>query len=60
MNRTRKLLALRAIALAAPATLAACGDDEGGDEDPAELLRTGRGLKDRASAQIEVEPDPAA
>ena len=40
MNRTRKLLALGAIALAAPATLAACGDDEGGDEDPAELLRT--------------------
>ena len=40
MNRTRKLLALCALALAAPVGIAACGDDDdGGDEDPAELLR---------------------
>lgn len=39
MNRTRKLLAACAVALAAPALIAGCGDD-GGDEDPAELLRT--------------------
>ena len=39
MNRTRKLLAACAVALAAPALVAGCGDD-GGDEDPAELLRT--------------------
>ena len=39
MNRTRKLLAACAVALAAPGLVAGCGDD-GGDEDPAELLRT--------------------
>jgi hypothetical protein len=39
LNRTRKLLAACAVALAAPALIAGCGDD-GGDEDPAELLRT--------------------
>ena len=39
MNRTRKLRAACAVALAAPALIAGCGDD-GGDEDPAELLRT--------------------
>jgi hypothetical protein len=39
LNRTRKLLVACAVALAAPALIAGCGDD-GGDEDPAELLRT--------------------
>jgi hypothetical protein len=41
LNRTRKLLAVCALALAAPVTLVACGDDSGsgGDEDPAEILR---------------------
>ena len=38
MNRTRKLLAALAVSLAAPVFLVACGD-EGGDEDPAEVLR---------------------
>ena len=40
MNRTRKLLSACAVALAAPALIAGCGGDDGGDEDPAELLRT--------------------
>ena len=41
MNRTRKLLAVCALALAAPVTLVACGgdDDDGGDEDPAAVLQ---------------------
>jgi len=43
LNRTRKLLAACAIALAAPALVAGCGDDDGGDEDPAEILRTALG-----------------
>jgi hypothetical protein len=40
VNRTRKLLATGAAALAASALAAGCGGDDGGDEDPAELLRT--------------------
>jgi hypothetical protein len=40
LNRTRKLLALGAVALAAPALIAGCGDDDSGDEDPSEILRT--------------------
>jgi len=40
LNRTQKLLAACAVALAAPALIAGCGGDDGGDEDPADLLRT--------------------
>jgi hypothetical protein len=40
LNRTRKLFALCATALVVPALIAGCGGDDGGDEDPAELLRT--------------------
>jgi hypothetical protein len=43
LNRTRKLLAVCALAIAAPVTLVACGDDDDGGEDPAELLRTALG-----------------
>ena len=38
MNRTRTLLAACALALPIPAAIAGCGGDDGGDEDPQEVL----------------------
>ena len=39
MNRTRKLAALSAFALVTTGLVAGCGGDDGGGEDPAEVLR---------------------
>jgi hypothetical protein len=38
LNRTRTLLAACALALPIPAAIAGCGGDDGGDEDPQEVL----------------------